>query len=87
MPKRTDSTPTRVADEPSLADWLKQHRARLLWSTSPDRARASVHAYSIRGALVLVMLLDDGRGWDIFTSSGSLNIDRTLDDANERIGR
>lgn len=76
-----------VFDEPSLADWLLKHSAKHLWRLATnDKA---VEGWAIDGQMFIVVLYaktgNVGGGWDIFTSCNSLDTDRTLEDAEQRI--
>lgn len=78
-----------VLNEPSLADWLSHHNASLQWQTYGPKRRGvpsfRVAGYRIGAGVVIVMIYSHQRGWDLYTSSGSTDIDRVLGDAEVRL--
>jgi len=87
--KRDRKASIEVTDEPSLHEWLTGHRARFLWRLAgPDKA---IEGWSINGAAFVVILYAKNRdgvggGWDLLTSCDSIDIERTLADAETRLG-
>lgn len=80
-----------VENEPSLEDWLSCQGARMLWQhdgpvNSQGLPAYRVAAYQIRTRTAIVVIRPKQAGWDIFTAGNSTDIDRTLDDAERRLG-
>lgn len=84
MSARKDSSAKPYVDNyVQLKEWLESVDGRCMWQKM-DRAM-SVEGWLIKGVLVVIVVNANGHGWDIYTSSGQLSVEKTLADANKRI--
>lgn len=80
-----------VSDYPPLHDWLNKHDARCIWYVSDwergvKKPLRHVEAWLVRGALVLVVLYAERRGWHVYTEANTTNIVAVFADIERRIG-
>lgn len=76
-------------DYPRLEEWLNKHQAAFCYSLLPrtDHANTpSVQAFKINGRIVHVVLYPKGSGWDVITGIDANDIEKTLADAEKRLG-
>lgn len=80
-----------VSDYPPLLEWLNKHNAQCAWylsdwETGTKKPVRHIEAWIVRGAIVLVELLSDKRGWNLYTAPNTNDIAKTFLDAEERCG-
>jgi len=78
---------------PPLRAWFDKVRAAQTWQIETwqnDRSMNGhidrLEGWAIRGAFVIVVIRSHKRGWDVFTSPNTTNIEETLAEIERRIG-
>lgn len=74
---------------PPLRDWLREIDAVCNWQILQGRQDGHhqyIECWSANGRVFLISVRSHQHGWDIFTSGGEVDIPKTLEDANVRIG-
>lgn len=90
--KQHSDTQRKLSDEPTienyppLRDWLTKINARCLWQADTQSSLRAVEAWSANGAVFLIVLYEQQRGWSIFTDCDTNDIQLALLDAEKRIG-
>lgn len=79
-----------ISDYPPLLEWLNKHDAKCLWYVSDwergvKKPLRHVEAWLVRGALVLVVLYAERRGWHIYTEANTTDIAAQFADVERRI--
>lgn len=83
-------TSPEVTDYPPLLEWLNKHDARCVWfisdwETGRKNPSRHVEAWMLRGgAIVLIELRADKRGWNLYTAPNTNDIPQTFADAEQR---
>ncbi len=75
-----------VTDFPALYAWLEKRDATFLWSALSDSRHALIQAWRVNGLVAMVLLYTNVPAWDIFTAAQSAACDKTLADADQRLG-
>lgn len=78
-----------IGDYPPLQAWLNKHEARFCYSLLPriDKdSTPSIECWRVGNSVAFIVLYPGTRGWDIVTGCASNDIDKTLDDVEERVG-
>lgn len=73
-----------ISNYPALDAWLQKVNGRCLFQeeSSPDRR---VEGWSINGALVVIILYAQKRGFHVLTEPNTISIEATFADAERRI--
>lgn len=97
MPRKTSVAKDQDTDKPwihnypPLRDWLNKHEARCNWQIplgDPDRPNAYVESWTFAGATgeVIIVVLANQNGWNLYTPHTGNKIDDSLIDAEHRLG-
>jgi len=84
-PGHTGGREPYVEHYPPLRDWLDKHGARCDWQRYEENANVEQWHMADGGRFVLVIMAN-GRGWDIYTPADTNAIDASLRDAEQRLG-
>ena len=83
------SKDSNISDWPALQAWLEKYNAQFCYSLLPTVARdirPSIEAWKVNGRMLHVVLYPANKGWDLVTSCDDNSTDRTLADAERRLG-
>lgn len=70
---------------PALHDWLRRHRARMIWRHE-TKGKVLVECYHVGKGIAVVTWFPSG-GWDLFTApSHTIDVTEALADAETRLG-
>lgn len=73
----------KVTEKPRK--WLEEHDAKGLWQTRV-KGVGVLSAWSVNSRVVLWLVYDKGKGWEMFTALDSNDIGATLLDVGKRVG-
>jgi len=74
---------------PPLSEWLRKIDAVCNWQILQGRQDGHhqyIECWTAKGRVFLISVRSHNHGWDIFTNSASIDVDKTLEDANVRLG-
>lgn len=74
---------------PALQEWLQKIDAVCNWQILQGRQDGHhqyIECWSVNGRVFLISVRSHNHGWDIFTSGSSIEVPKTLEDAEERLG-
>jgi hypothetical protein len=78
-----------TANYPPLQEWLHKIEAVCNWQVLQGNEQAQhqyIECWSAHGRVFLITVRSHGNGWDIFTNGSSIEVPKTLEDAEVRLG-